>query len=198
LVEIGVEEERASLRGTVCEVQVTTLAAHVFNELEHDIRYKTHGIEIGELEEETLVDLKGAARLLDRSAERLLIEHGQTIIRTKRQLKEASELQFVFEQSVGHKLHGDFERLFRFFRSSVQPFTAASLDAFGTPADLLAQGGQLAEKAKWLDADDVAKIVMAMYETHVTELEAFVRGRGRPGSFKYAVEAARNLRSQEP
>src|SRR5690242_9949559 len=38
LVSIGEEEECLSLHGAICEIQVTTIAAHLFNELEHDIR----------------------------------------------------------------------------------------------------------------------------------------------------------------
>jgi ppGpp synthetase/RelA/SpoT-type nucleotidyltranferase len=57
LIEIGDEEERLSLRGTICEIQITSLASHVFNELEHDIGYKPHGAEISK-ERESLEEVR--------------------------------------------------------------------------------------------------------------------------------------------
>lgn len=193
IVEIA-DDERTSLRGTFCEVQVTTVAAHVFNELEHDIKYKTHGVDVGDAETKTLLDLKAAARLLDRAAERLLIERGETAIRTQREISDASQIQFIFEQRAGRKLSGDFERLFRFVRASVDKLTAATLDSIGQPQELLRRGDEIATAVGWADADDVAKLVMGLYDSYEVELEALVNRPGRPGSFKHAVEVARDFK----
>lgn len=193
IVEVS-DDERASLRGTYCEVQVTTVAAHVFNELEHDITYKTHGVDCGVAEEKTLRDVKAAARLLDRAAERLLAEHGKTVMDTQREIVDASQVQFIFEQRVGRKLSGDFERLFRFVRSSIARLTAETIKTLGEPPQLLQRGEEIAASEGWNDADDVARIVMGLYASYEAELESFIRGPGRPGSFKRAVEVARNAK----
>jgi len=39
---------------------MTSIASHVFNELEHDIRYKMKGVELGERVKRNLEDLRSA------------------------------------------------------------------------------------------------------------------------------------------
>jgi hypothetical protein len=48
LVPLVHAEVEASIRDAICEAQITSIASHVFNELEHDIRYKMKGVEPGE------------------------------------------------------------------------------------------------------------------------------------------------------
>ncbi len=193
-------EERWSLRGTVCEVQIATLGQHVFNELEHDVGYKNHGVAPGEAEQIALRELWGAAQILDGDAKRLLHERGESLVRTKQILRNAAELRFVLERAAGRALSGEFSLLFRFLRSSVEPLTAAGLTALGLGevAKLAESGGAAAARAGWTEPDDVSRILIAMYPTNTDELEALAREPDRPDWFRVAVETARRASGQGP
>ena len=62
-----------SIRGAICEVQITTLAAHLYNELEHDIAYKEdRGEHTTSTEHALRRELLGASLIADRLAKLLL------------------------------------------------------------------------------------------------------------------------------
>ncbi len=188
LVRIGDARERASLRSVVCEVQVTSLASHVYNELEHDIWYKDHdcppiGAELAALEE-----VKHAARLLDPAVERLLAERAASVRRQTVRLNDAEELQFVLEHAAGRRLHGEFARLFRLLDAAVQPLTAATLAELGAVDQLLIRGARRADRVGVNETDDVVLLALALFDDYADEFEELVREqRGPDTELKRAV-----------
>lgn len=60
-----------NLAGLGCEVQICSMMAHVWNEIEHDIGYKPHG-DIGNLEKQCLLDLGTLVRQGDQIIDKLL------------------------------------------------------------------------------------------------------------------------------
>jgi ppGpp synthetase/RelA/SpoT-type nucleotidyltranferase len=189
LVRVGDDEERFSLRGAVCEIQIASFGAHVFNELEHDIAYKDHECPPTGAEREILDDLRCAARLIDRAAERLMLARGDSVVRQTRVLTSAEDLQLVLERAAGRKLHGEFDRLFKFLNIVLEPLTAATVAALGPIAELLSAGEQRAKKASLEYTDDVMSIALALTDRFAPELRESVRSqRGRPTLFKKSVE----------
>jgi len=100
-----------SIHGTICEVQVATVAAHLFNELEHDITYKKLGHLATPAEQRLLSSVERACKLADHLVEQLLDERA----RGKAHLTgiaDAAELRLALERATARPLNGDFARLF--------------------------------------------------------------------------------------
>ncbi|MBK1736160.1 hypothetical protein CKO15_12935 [Halorhodospira abdelmalekii] len=63
-----------NLKGTTCEIQVCSLLAHVFNEVEHDLQYKPLSGELSEPEREFIDQLGLLTKAGDLTIKRLLAE----------------------------------------------------------------------------------------------------------------------------
>ena len=63
-----------NLRGTTCEIQVCSLLAHVFNEIEHDLQYKPLNGQLSEPEKEFIDQLGLLTKAGDITIKRLLKE----------------------------------------------------------------------------------------------------------------------------
>lgn len=68
---VGVNE---NLKGTTCEIQVCSLLAHVFNEIEHDLQYKPLSGDLSESEREFIDQLGLITKAGDLTIKRLLAE----------------------------------------------------------------------------------------------------------------------------
>lgn len=128
------DEIEISLRGAVCEVQVTSIASHVFNELEHDIRYKMQGVKPGTRVTRNLEDLEHASRLLDNVVERLQDERAREMVRSQSQIEDSEALRFALERIFDRPLVGEVDRLFRLLRSVVTPLTPQTLEVLDVAA----------------------------------------------------------------
>lgn len=128
-----------SVRGAICEVQVATVAAHLFNELEHDITYKKLGHAATDAENRFLGSVERACKLADHLVEQLLVERARGKVRHTR-IGDAAELRLALEQAVGRPLVGDFIRLFRILTGVINPLTPAALAQLGEPSEVLARG----------------------------------------------------------
>jgi len=179
LVRVGDDIDRVSLRGAICEVQVTSLAAHVFNELEHDIAYKDHDCPPTEAEREGVAEVRHVTWLVDRSVERLLVERAKAVRAQTVPLKDPEELQFALEQSAGRRLHGEFVRLFRLLGAVIQPFTPAAL---GPVPELLERGQLRARELDVQGADDVVHLTLALFDDYADEFEQLVREQRGPAT----------------
>lgn len=198
LVRLRDNEERLSLRGAVCEVQITSLASHVFNELEHDIGYKDHGVPQTDTEQAALHEVMYAARLLDPAVERLLVERAESVRRQTVRLKDAEELQFVLEHAAGRRLHGEFARLFRLLDAAVQPLTAATLAGLGQVDQLLERGMKRATSLAIDGTDDVVLLALALFDDYAEEFEQLVREQRGPATLlKKAVLKAAEERQKD-
>lgn len=109
------DDANSNLRNTVCEIQVCTLLAHVFNEIEHDLLYKPLNGKISS-EEHELLDQLGLItksgdltikRLLEATDERLKHVKGEFgdvhefVIRMREELK----LGLTFSNNAGQLYH---------------------------------------------------------------------------------------------
>jgi ppGpp synthetase/RelA/SpoT-type nucleotidyltranferase len=182
-------QEDASIRGSICEVQVATVAAHLFNELEHDITYKRLGHAATDPELRLLASVERACKLADHVVEQLLDERA----RGKAQrlpLEDPAELRLALEQAAGRPLIGDFARLFKMLDMVVEPLTAAALEQLGKPKEVLARG-QVEATRLGVHADDVITYVLGL----LPELEAefaliAAHWRGPVTALRRAIQAA--------
>lgn len=178
-----------SVRGAICEVQVATVAAHLFNELEHDITYKKLGHAATDAEKRLLGSVERACKIADHLVEQLLVERARGKVRHTR-IGDAAELRLALEQAVGRPLVGDFVRLFRMLTGVINPLTPAALAQLGEPGEVLARGQRTALALK-VAADDVVTFVLGISPEYQAEfLRMATRWRGPRTVLRRAMEAA--------
>jgi len=181
-------QDDTSIRGSICEVQVATVAAHLFNELEHDIAYKKLGHDATAPETRLLASVERACKLADHVVEQLLDERARGRARLV-SLSDPAELRLALEQAVGHPLTGDFARLFKMLDTVVDPLTAAALEQLGKPNELLARGQAEATKLG-LQADDVTAYVLGILPEYKAEFALIAaHWRGPKTALRRAIQS---------
>lgn len=197
LIAIGKDEERYSLRGTICEVQITSIASHIFNELEHDIRYKNGGVAPSDAERVALDGLLDTTRLVDPFVDRLMRVRASSTVKQTTALKDPEELKYALEQDAQRPLHGEFHRLFRLLDSVSDRLTPAFVFFFGSTHVLLEKGEKLALEFEFDNADDVVKIALALFEHFPDEFRKLVQEQRGPTTLlkKAILKAAESRKS---
>jgi len=186
LVPLAQADTELSIRGAICEVQVTSIASHVFNEIEHDIRYKTKNVAAGARVHRTLEDLQHASRVLDRVVEWLQDERAREIDRSKKTIDSAETLRFVIERIFERPITGEVEKLFRLLQRSTDPLTAHAIEKL----DLLQAAHRGAERGSSRNyrPDDVVEIVLGLLDRFQEEFRAIASSwRGPQTLLKRAI-----------
>jgi hypothetical protein len=180
----------------ICEVQITSLASHVFNELEHDIGYQDHDVPPSDAETTAMSELLHAVRLVDPSVERLAITRAEAIQRQTVALRDAEELKYMLEREAGKPLHGEFSRLYRLLDAVNERLTPAAVLAYGSARELLARGEESARRLGIAGADDVVHVALALFEHFPEEFAQLVQEQRGPSTLlKRAVLRAAEARA---
>jgi ppGpp synthetase/RelA/SpoT-type nucleotidyltranferase len=189
LVVVPEAPHDTSIRGTICEVQVATVAAHLFNELEHDITYKKLGHPATNAEKRLLLHVERACKLADHVVEQLLDERARgTAQRTV--LANAEELRLMLEREVGRPLYGDFARLFTMLNTVVDPLTPAALIQLGRPQEVLGRGEKEAQRLG-TDLDVVIAYVLGLLPEYMAEFSLIAaHWRGPRTALRRAIQSA--------
>lgn len=177
----------------ICEIQVTTLAAHLYNELEHDITYKEHGQQPSPNEREILEQVLRMVRVSDYLLDKLLMEHRLTT-RTHGLLSDAESLRFALEGEAGRPLAGDFARLYKMLQGVVDPLNLVTLRSLGDVKKLLDDGKSRATTLGLMVdvTDDVIHYALALTQHHEDFLEQVSTWRGPETNLKRAIMALHN------
>lgn len=187
--------EDASVRGTICEVQVATVAAHLFNELEHDITYKRLGHPATAPEKRLLASVERTCKVADHLVEQLLDERARGKARHTR-LEDAAELRLALEQAAGRPLVGDFVRLFRMLEAVVDPLTPAALAELGKPGEIVMRGQETAKRLGEV-ADDVVAFVLGILPEYKAEFSLMAtHWRGPRTVLRRAIQSAVGMGEQ--
>lgn len=188
-----------ALQNAVCEVQVTTLASHLFNELEHDITYKTHGVEPSSEDTTCLRHARSLTEILDREVTSLFEQRRQLARRAER-IDSPENLRFALEASAHRPLAGDFKRLFQMLNASLNVLSGEALEALGSFGEVTERGKKLASTLDLPDPDDVIEFVLGLDQLH-PEFQAYSlswRGPRTPLRRALAQLAARTSGQDEP
>lgn len=179
---------------TVFEVQVCTLSAHIWNELEHDIIYKQPSGSPDDAQHELLIALHDALGLSSRTANRLMRHTEKLISKNAEPIVDADSLRFALcSRNDGRQLTGNFQALFELLTGLMDPLTNATLhDCFetGHPEKV---ARELLEK---YDEDcaqgDAGCIVLQLLPRFsLTIIQEFVASHPEPPSlFRFARRAA--------
>ena len=131
-----------TIEGAICEIQVVTVAGHLFNEIEHDITYKDRdpGLRASEEERQIIDELRGVARVADRLVSQLLEVRG----RRRNQLaviESAEDLRYVLLQGTKRNFDAtELSRLLGLLNQCLERVTPAAVLALGSVDSIVAEG----------------------------------------------------------
>jgi hypothetical protein len=118
------EAEQRAVDGAVCEIQLTSLASHAFNELEHDIGYKDQDVEPGPTVAGMLEVVRQATGTLRTAIRQLLAARKEELAARKTAITSAMDLGAVLDLAFGRRMSGDFEALLWLWRGvASEPLT---------------------------------------------------------------------------
>jgi hypothetical protein len=180
LVRPGNDEERESIRDTVCELQIVTLAAHVFNELEHHARYKRPTDPFASELSSALDDLLGEARELDAAARRLVARAGSLLASDQGAVHDGFELAVVLEAALGRPVHGEFTLAFAFAMAAVPARAEVVFHESGGVTAEFRRGEALARELGVAQADDATCILLPLVQRFPLEFMKFLGRQRRP------------------
>lgn len=173
LVTIGAEADRPSLRGTIAEVQIVTLAAHVFNELEHSSVYKQKIEGCARSVAAEVRSLGDAAQRVDEYANDLIVAEARARRAAHERPKNVVELAMAYEVALGRPVHGEFALVFEFAETiGASLVRAATIDS----AELIAlhdRGRTRSASVRPEPIDDATCILLALVDGQEAEFIKF-------------------------
>lgn len=189
-----------AVEGAICEVQVVTVAAHLFNEIEHDIAYKEkdEGLEANEDERQLLDEIRGVARVADRLVTALTAGRLQRKRDANHVIRDAEELRFVLWADAQRPLQGgDVGRLLKLLEQLMAPVTPRAIAELGTVEALIDAGRrQLGEQAD--DFDEVSLYTVGLFQHFSDEMPQAVRTwRGPRTAMRRAIELAAQSEAEQ-
>jgi ppGpp synthetase/RelA/SpoT-type nucleotidyltranferase len=101
LLEEDVVELNKNLRATTCEIQVCSLLAHVFNEIEHDLQYKPLSGELSQAELEFIDQLGLLTKAGDLTIKRLLAETDERLSQRKGEFDDVHDFVARMRKELG-------------------------------------------------------------------------------------------------
>jgi ppGpp synthetase/RelA/SpoT-type nucleotidyltranferase len=175
----------ANLRAALCEVQIVTLLDHVWNEPEHDIRYKTpHGQPTPE-QSELLAALREQLNVVTPTVRRLMAATERQVAESLTVIDSPEELRRLLEARHGRAMTGDFGRLLALLVGVLRDVTRVEIDSLPlTPSHFDANREKCAaaaSAARLATYDDVLLAAYLLWVDYSRDVSDVVRSwRGRP------------------
>jgi ppGpp synthetase/RelA/SpoT-type nucleotidyltranferase len=179
-----------NLDGVYCEIQVVTFGDHIWNELEHDIRYKTPtGLPSGE-QNRLLRVLRGQLNAVRTSVEELMEATDQQKLANLTSVDTPEDLAEVLKSRTGRRLRGDISGLFRLLNATLTPMTRADLERLPLSAVSLEAARARLQEAGVAEPDDVSLAISALWPDYANDfLEISRSWLGRPGPVARTLQA---------
>jgi len=183
----------ANLNGVVCELQVVTIGQHVWNELEHDIKYKTPSGVPTEEQKSLLTSLHSQLATVGGTVELLMDATERQKAETLAPIESADDLRVALKRRSGRPLQGNFSRLLDLLAGALQDVTVAALGRLPLDqADLDAAERLLLGPVALAgpDVDGVNTVIAALWKDFGADFVDIVgTWAGRPGSVARTVRA---------
>jgi ppGpp synthetase/RelA/SpoT-type nucleotidyltranferase len=180
--------------GAVCEVQIVTVAAHLFNEIEHDISYKERdpGLTADDDERQLLHEIRGVARVADRLVEGLITYRARRRSDAQHRIESAEDLRFALWVNAGRPVKGtELGRLLAILEQCLEVVTPATMRQLGAVNDLIERGRTLVGSSGDKAFDEVDLYAVGLLEQFGPEIKAVSKAwRGPKTSMRRAIEAA--------
>ncbi len=183
----------ATVEDAICELQVVTVAAHLFNEIEHDITYKDRdaGLVANDDERQLLVELQGVARVADRLVEQLLDVRARRREELADVIADADTLRYTLSQQARRPLRGtDLGRLLGLLELCLDRVTPAAIRGLGAIDMVIAAGrARLGPGAR--DEDETVLYAVGLLDRFEPEVAAAIKTWAGPRTpMRRAIELA--------
>jgi ppGpp synthetase/RelA/SpoT-type nucleotidyltranferase len=169
LTVVVAEQESRSIAGARCEIQLTSLASHAFNELEHDIGYKDQDVPPGEHVRGKLEALAQNAASLRIAIGELLAAREDELTVGKTALATGTDLGAVLDRALSRRVSGDLDALAYLWQGLEKELLTKHLVERQAPS-LLSHGALLAASS-----DDATAIAFALVATSPGEARDIAR-----------------------
>jgi len=180
-----------NLTGVLCEVQVVTLGDHIWNELNHDILYKTPTGEATHEQASHLRILRGQLNAVRTSVEALMeaTERQRQVALTS--IASPEDLSDALKSRTGRRLRGDFDRLLKLLSGVLREVTRANLDRLPIgPEELGDAAARLLDAGLSVEDEDVSLVVAALWPTFAQDfIDIAGTWRGRPSALAKTIQA---------
>jgi ppGpp synthetase/RelA/SpoT-type nucleotidyltranferase len=117
------------IRHLPCEIQICTIVEHVWNELEHDIRYKQPGGRPDANQIELLSSLRAELDLCARTSKRLMQRTEERTRSNNEPITGSHELRRYLEGRLNCRIAGAFDDMFALLSRLLDSITPRSLDS---------------------------------------------------------------------
>jgi ppGpp synthetase/RelA/SpoT-type nucleotidyltranferase len=171
-----------NLDGVFCEVQVATLGDHIWNELEHDIRYKPPSGEPNVEQTGLLAILRDQLNGVRTTVESLMNATERERLASLSIIESPEDLSEALKSRVGRRLHGDFGRLLELLIGTLPSVTPALIDRLPLDPQTLVDAQARLVASGIESPDDVSIVISALWPTFRADFVEIARNwRGRPG-----------------
>lgn len=187
------ERDDLTVDDAICELQIVTVAAHLYNEIEHDITYKVkmRGGPADAAEKQILDELRGVARVADRLVDELMKHRRDRDDDATRVIVDEEELRYAFWKVAERGVAGDFARLLSVLEQVLDRVTVETIRELGS-IDALIDGGRARLGNAAEDFDDVSLYLVGLRSNFGDEIDAVVeRWRGPRTAIRRALDLAR-------
>jgi len=163
------DPEFENLKGVLCEVQVVSLVKHIWNELEHDIRYKDpeHLGDPSEEQSAWLSVLWDSLQAADTAVEHLsrVTDHKRAIVQDEsRPLEDAEALRLALGNLIGRPVTGNVQQLYALLNTTEKTLSVNALRETGIHTNEAQKAGsRQATSVGFSDPDDCEQMVASMF-----------------------------------
>ena len=187
--QIGLEPAFANLRHIPCEIQVATIGDHIWNELEHDIKYKTPHGQPTEGQTAFLQSLRTQLDGVRSTVNRLMDATERQRAENATSIESADAVQLALRTRSERLLAGDFDRLLDLLDGVLREVTAQELHKLPLGAAELGAAQTMLERTGIaISENDVGLVVAALWHHYGEEFVEAVNGwAGRPGRLKRLI-----------
>ena len=190
----------ATVDGAICELQIVTVAAHLFNEIEHDITYKQRdaGLHADPVERQLLDEIRGVARVADRLVSALLEHRAGRREDVAHVIRDAEDLKYALWAWAGRRVDGvELQRLLNLLERSLESVTVAALHQLGSVDEVIAEGRRRLADAD-NNYDEVTQYTVGLLAQFGPEIHAVARTwRGPRTALRRAIDLALKLESEQ-
>lgn len=172
----------ATVDETICELQIVTSAAHLFNEIEHDIIYKDRdeGLKPDDHERQLVDELRGVARIADRLVGELLKLRARRRHEGATVIDSIEALRFTLSNQAGRQIQGpELGLLLSLLNQLISPLTPAAVRALGE-IDKLIYAGRLRLNGATTGYPETILYAVGLTERFEPEIRATVKSWAGP------------------
>jgi len=189
--QIGSDPALANLRDVPCEIQVVTIADHVWNELEHDIKYKTPSGRPSAEQDALLKALRGQLNVVRSTVEQLMDATERQREANLAVIESPDDLRQALKARTARTFAGDLGRLLDLLTETLREVTRAELDKLPLQAgDLAAAADRLRNAGLTVSEHDAGIVVSALWPAYGEDfIDVVGSWRGKRGPVARLVRA---------